>query len=66
MPRMTAHIGRLTASGGKGMNRAPKLVYTFTTKQSTGLPKGREPYGNRVLIVVRGKVMLATWRRRAG
>jgi hypothetical protein len=33
---------------------------------TTGLPKGREPYGNGASIVVCGRVMPTTWRREAG
>jgi len=38
--------------GGKGTNGAPKSARYVQSARNVGSPKGREPYGDGVLVVV--------------
>jgi hypothetical protein len=44
-----------TMSLPEGTNWAPKPPYHITHVRNAGLPTGREPYGNGVPVVVRGR-----------
>ena len=46
--------GRCAVSASKGMSGESKSLYDVPWRRNTGSPKGREPYGDGVLIVVAG------------
>lgn len=54
-PHQSTDLGHRAASTGKGTNGAPVAgLDTLLTKRNVGFPKGREPQGNGVSIVVAG------------